>query len=421
MGVQTCATAHGCTLRVPLFPVSPERPEPFGASVRRESSSSSPAADDACTLVSVARWKDRLGEARRVHFVGRRRELQSLDGFVRDARRALIHVWGPAGVGKSTLLLEWARRACGRGETVLFVPGTAVSRSGRDLFETIAAAPRGVVVIDDFDTLQELHEPLRTSVLPELPTEVHVITAGRAALSDVWLADDGWRSLLRMLPLGALDHGDGADYLRARGVEDDADDIVRSTAGHPLALCQAANRLLGEMAPPPPSSAGSRRAPMARPSGASVPPTRRAAPPLLTRTVFDRAIKTALRNFQNAPVLSESPLLACRFVGAVRERGHGVDGIDSLRHALRVAISSLEPRDASLLEHTYLHGRTKQFTIACDLGMAYSTYRRHLARATVRVTDMCWRKERQVDPGGELIAFPSPPSEPSSDGARAVH
>ncbi len=365
----------------------------------------------------MTKWENKLSDARRAHFVGRHTELERLDALCGDDEHALLHVWGPRGIGKTMLLLEWARRARQRGHAVLYIVGTAVSSARRDWIESITATKQGTVIVDDFDDLGELRELLRTVVLPELSTKVHVITAGRTPLPGPWLADDGWRSLSRMLRLDVLGTEESADYLSARGIVDDTDDILGSAAGHPLALCAAANSRLGNDIPRQNETAGRPEPPgLERPSDAETPrdsnESRNSAPggPRLEREALASAVKDALRHFQDAPMLAEGALSRCRFVQAVHEGAHGRNGVDALRHALRTAIAALEPRDAKLLTATYLQGRTKQFAVACDLGMAYSTYRRHLARATNRLGQLCWRREAEADLEGKLIRFPLPPS-----------
>jgi DNA-directed RNA polymerase specialized sigma24 family protein len=70
----------------------------------------------------------------------------------------------------------------------------------------------------------------------------------------------------------------------------------------------------------------------------------------------------------------------------------------ALEMALRQAITALdgEPGGAEhrrVLERTYLHGSPSQEAAAEVLGLSFSTYRRHLARAQERLVEVLWAVE----------------------------
>jgi hypothetical protein len=80
--------------------------------------------------------------------------------------------------------------------------------------------------------------------------------------------------------------------------------------------------------------------------------------------------------------------------------GFGYDGADvgRLRAALDGAIGQIarEPRGdglARVLDRTYRRGAPSQEAAAAILDLPFSTYRRHLASAIQRLTDLLWAVE----------------------------
>jgi hypothetical protein len=171
---------------------------------------------------------------------------------------ALLYVHGPGGVGKTVLLGEFARLADEAG-----VP--AVRLDGRDLepsppgflaalahaleeppdgspLEALARRPRGVLLVDTYETLAPLDVWLREELLPELPSRHLVVLAGRDPPATGWRADAGWRDLARVVPLRNLRPEESRAYLDARGVPAARHPAVLSfTHGHPLALSLVAD------------------------------------------------------------------------------------------------------------------------------------------------------------------------------------
>ena len=171
---------------------------------------------------------------------------------------ALLYVHGPGGVGKTVLLAEFSRLADEAG-----VP--AVRLDGRDLepsppgflaalgravderphgspLEALARRPRGVLLVDTYETLAPLDAWLREELLPELPGGHLVVLAGRDPPATGWRADAGWRDLARVVPLRNLRPEESRAFLDARGVPAARHPAVLSfTHGHPLALSLVAD------------------------------------------------------------------------------------------------------------------------------------------------------------------------------------
>jgi hypothetical protein len=117
------------------------------------------------------RLGDRLADARRKRFVGRAAELALFASALADPEPpfALLHVHGPRGVGKTLLLGEFARLAADAGVPAVRLDGRDLDPSppgflaalGRALddppdrspLEALARRPRGVLLVDTYETL----------------------------------------------------------------------------------------------------------------------------------------------------------------------------------------------------------------------------------------------------------------------------
>jgi AAA ATPase domain len=221
------------------------------------------------------RLADRLAAARRRRFVGREAELALFAAALADPEPpfALLYVHGPGGVGKTLLLGEFARLGDEAGVPAVRLDGRDLDPSppgflaalGRALeeppdaspLEALARRPRGVLMVDTYETLGPLDAWLRETLLPELPGGHLVVLAGRDPPAAGWLADAGWRDLIRVVPLRNLRPSESQAYLSARGVPAAQHPAVLSfTHGHPLALSLVADVATsgGDRPPWPPSS-----------------------------------------------------------------------------------------------------------------------------------------------------------------------
>ncbi|MEW2117005.1 ATP-binding protein [Streptomyces sp. NPDC005474] len=166
-------------------------------------------------------------------------------------RRVLL-VHGKKGGGKTTLLREFARRARLSGRTVvksfdlprlgaegmvreqLERMGVSLSRGGhgRSAEPCPAHGLGPVLLVDDADHIQTW---LRKEVLPRLPDSSVVALATTSPPDGDWSIDLGWRSLTRLLHLGAMDMEESAELLDRMGVEPrERQRIWLQAAGHPL-------------------------------------------------------------------------------------------------------------------------------------------------------------------------------------------
>ena len=203
---------------------------------------------------------DRLDLGRRRHFVGRGPELELFRRALLAERPpfAVLHLYGPGGVGKTALLGEYARLAAGAGVPAYrldgrdvepappaFLPALAAAMGldgGASPLAALARRPRGVLLLDTSEALAPLDTWLREAFLPRLPQQTLVVIAGRAVPPPAWRTAPGWEGLVRWVPLRNLRPEESRAYLRARGLPAARhDEALAFTHGHPLALALVAD------------------------------------------------------------------------------------------------------------------------------------------------------------------------------------
>ncbi|MBO3751026.1 hypothetical protein J5X84_33560, partial [Streptosporangiaceae bacterium NEAU-GS5] len=122
--------------------------------------------------------------------------------------------------------------------------------------------------------------------------------------------------------------------------------------------------------------------------GTGPPPESSLLPPPLSRDAFGAAVRMALRRLHQPEGLAGNPLVGSALgadATAVRERL--VDAVD------RLAEDPKGDQLRAVLNRTYLRPAPSQEAAAEVLGLAFSTYRRHLAKAVDAVTEVLWAME----------------------------
>jgi hypothetical protein len=188
----------------------------------------------------------RLSSLDAARFVGRSAELERLERLLRDeppANVVLLH--GPAGVGKSALMREFARRAAAGGWTPLAIEARDLAPLAEELDAVLApalATERPLVLLDSWERLGALDSYLRAELLPRLPSGALVVVASRRAPGRGWFGG-GWEHVVLDLPLGPLDDTEADALLSLRGVDDAAAraSTIDWAGGSALALVLAAD------------------------------------------------------------------------------------------------------------------------------------------------------------------------------------
>lgn len=214
----------------------------------------------------------RLSEAAGRDFVGRGDELALIHEAAAAAGRdvLVVHVHGPGGIGKTTLV-EAALRSIGPDARTAWLDCRDVEPTPRGFLAALAAAlgsgeaapdvaaiadliddgpRRTVIALDAFEAFGLLDTWLRQAFLPAMPDSVMTVIAGRDAPGAGWLAGRGWPELVREVRLGPLGQADAMAMLRSRGLTElQAARANRFARGHPLALELAAGAVYGDASP----------------------------------------------------------------------------------------------------------------------------------------------------------------------------
>jgi hypothetical protein len=207
------------------------------------------------------RLADRLSAARQRRFAGRSAELDLFRSAIGapELPFVVLYLYGPGGIGKTTLLAEYSSVAAQAGARVVALDARLMDTTPNGL---IAALQRGlglrpeqepvaflaeqrartVLTIDTYELLAPLDSWLRDELLPELPDDTLVVLAGREPPPLVWRTDAGWQQFFQALPLRNLSPSDSDDYLTRRAVPpEERRRVLDFTHGHPLALSLVAD------------------------------------------------------------------------------------------------------------------------------------------------------------------------------------
>jgi hypothetical protein len=144
--------------------------------------------------------------------------------------------------------------------------------------------------------------------------------------------------------------------------------------------------------------------------------------PALDQPTFTREVKNALRWFNRPERLRKSPLLSAGLLSwGPRISGDGDGPTEALRKLVLEQAAQLEgshrgPQLLAVLERTYFNPAVKQEVAAQELGLSYGTYRRYLAQAVARLTELLWSLETRLPSGlPRTQSSARPADDPSGD------
>jgi len=173
----------------------------------------------------------------------------------------VLYLYGPGGVGKTSLLGEYASMCAELGVESRIIDGRNVDPSpeaflvalqqamglavAENPLDAIASrSDRIVLLIDIYENLATCDDWLWREFLPQLPENALVVIASRQPPSPTWRANPGWSSILYVLSPRDLDPAESRDYLRLRRVpESQHQAVLDVTFGHPLALSLVADAI----------------------------------------------------------------------------------------------------------------------------------------------------------------------------------
>jgi hypothetical protein len=194
-------------------------------------------------------------------FVGRSEELAALGALLAPDGPRVIHLYGIAGIGKSSLLHVFISQARSKGATLLKLDCRAMEPTPAGFFRELSHAlgvsiadlqeavnsmegrsTQVIVVLDNYEVYRLMDTWLRQVLVPALPDRICLLCAGRERPLSAWRVIPDWQGHFRAMALGPLPDTEAADLLHHSGVPANAAvRIAHATHGHPLALRLAAS------------------------------------------------------------------------------------------------------------------------------------------------------------------------------------
>ncbi|MFK8004174.1 MAG: hypothetical protein AB8H86_31705 [Polyangiales bacterium] len=164
-----------------------------------------------------------------------------------EAGPAVLAIHAPGGGGKSTTLRLFEAMARKEGIATVWldvrdVPTDATLaeeayRGALAQFGGLDESARGVLLIDTFESHESLERIYRDRILPQTPSQIKVVLAGRQVMGPDWGHDPAWSQLLETYKLPPLTGNEAHALLTARSVPaHEQNQLVQLAQGHALTL-----------------------------------------------------------------------------------------------------------------------------------------------------------------------------------------
>jgi hypothetical protein len=210
--------------------------------------------------VSIAQ---RLSQERQRRFVGRGAEIGLFETAIAapEFPFLVLHVFGPGGVGKTTLMRQYLQLCQQQQISGIYLDARHLEASSTSFLAALQSllhleaicspiavlakrTSRNILLIDTYENIAALDDWLREEFIPQLSENTLTVLSGRLPPSSGWRSDTGWQEITHSLSLRNLSPEESEIYLTSRAVPAARHPaVLEFTHGHPLALSLVADVL----------------------------------------------------------------------------------------------------------------------------------------------------------------------------------
>lgn len=204
---------------------------------------------------------ERLRAARHQQWVGRAEEVTVFQSILepQELSCCVLHIYGPGGVGKTTLLNVFTSLCKTREIRAIRLDARNIEPTPTFFLQALAHAlnldtssdpvdalnalsSRVVLFVDTYEALDGLDSWIREIFVPGLSGDVLVVLSGRMPPTSGWRSEPGWQGMLRTIALRNLSPEESCAYLEQHAIPvNQQAAILEWTHGFPLALSLVAD------------------------------------------------------------------------------------------------------------------------------------------------------------------------------------